>query len=311
MPAFKTYRRRFPATSANLGPGFDTAALAFDMWLTVEAEPAAEMVIAATGRDAALCASQKNNLVIETYCSILEAEGVLPPPIAIRMFNDIPLGMGCGSSAAGLFAAITLAVHFGNLGWSDERILEEGCAREGHPDNASACWLGGVVVAATEGRKVHVARFAPPKQWRALVAIPVEPLATSKARALLPQSYSRADVVANLQSATLLGPAFGLGRADLVRVAMRDKIHQPYRAALCPLLPRLLPLAGTSGILGVALSGAGPSVLLVLESENCEREVRSAVENALAGGEEAELRLLQFTGEGAVSGLIPSFSSSK
>jgi homoserine kinase len=305
MPGFKTYRRRFPATSANLGPGFDTAALAFDMWLTVEAEPSAEMVIAATGRDAALCAASKNNLVIETYCSILEAEGVLPPPIAIRMFNEIPLGMGCGSSAAGLLAAITLAVHFGNLGWSDERILEEACTREGHPDNAAACWLGGVVVAAMEGRKVHVARFSAPKQWRALVAIPVEPLATSKARALLPESYARADVVANLQSAALLGPAFGLGRADLVRVAMRDRVHQPYRAALCPLLPRLLPLAGKSGILGVALSGAGPSILLVLESETVERESRLAVENALSGLKKIELLLLQFADEGGIAGHLP------
>ena len=305
MATFKTFRRRFPATSANLGPGFDSVGIAFDLWLTVEAEPSAEMVVAATGCDADLCAAPTNNLVVDTYCSILKEQGVLPPPIAIRMFNDIPLGMGCGSSAAGLLAAITLAAHFGNLGWTDERILEEACAREGHPDNAAACWLGGVIVAATEGRQVHVARFDPPREWRALIALPAEPLATIKARALLPESYSRADVVANLQSAALLGPAFGLGRADLVSIAMRDRVHQPYRAKLCPLLPLLLPLAGSHGILGVALSGAGPAVLLVLESERFEQDARQAVENALAGQKKIELRLLQFATQGAVDGLVP------
>ncbi len=105
---------------------------------------------------------------------------------------------------------------------------------------------------------MHVARVEPPAEWRAIVVLPAEPLATSKARAVLPASYAREDVVANIQSAALLGLAFAQARGDLLRIAMRDRIHQPYRAAICPLLPPLLPLAGEHGILGVALSGAGP-----------------------------------------------------
>jgi homoserine kinase len=124
------------------------------------------------------------------------------------MKNNIPLGMGCGSSAAGRLAAIALAVHFGQLGWSPEQILEEACSLEGHPDNAAACWLGGFVVAAREGGKVHVARVVPPAEWRAIVVLPAEPLATSKARAVLPDCYPREDVVVNIQSAAMLGLAF-------------------------------------------------------------------------------------------------------
>jgi homoserine kinase len=207
--------------------------------------------------------------------------------------------MGCGSSAAGRLGAIALAVHFGQLGWSSEQILEEASALEGHPDNAAACWLGGFVAAASEGRQVHVARVAPPADWRAIVVLPTEPLATSKARAMLPDCYNRADVVTNIQSAALLGLAFAQSRGDLLRIAMQDRIHQPYRAPICLLLPPLMPLAGKHGILGAALSGAGPSVLVVVDGEESVAEASAAIRTALTGGPEAELKLCRFEPMGA------------
>ena len=189
-------RLRLPATSANLGAGFDAAAVAFDFYLEIEAEAAAEFSIAATGRNSEYVARLENNLILEIYKGLLEPNGRPVTPLGIRMSNEIPLGMGCGSSAAGRLAAIALAVHFGELGWSSERILEEATALEGHPDNVSACWLGGFVAAVCEGRRVHVARVTPPAEWRAIVVLPAEPLATSKARAMLPECYPRTDVVA-------------------------------------------------------------------------------------------------------------------
>jgi homoserine kinase len=290
---------RLPATSANLGPGFDAAAVALDFYLEIDAEPAAEFSIAATGRDHECCSLLEDNLILETYKDLLQSSGRPVIPLAIRMSNEIPLGMGCGSSAAGRLAAINLAVHFGRLEWSSERILEEAVELEGHPDNAAACWLGGFVTAACEGRRVHVARVAPPAEWRTIVVLPTEPLATSEARAALPATYSRADAVANIQSVALLGLAFAQARADLLRMAMRDRIHQPYRAPLCPLLPRLLPLAGEHGILGAALSGAGPSVLVIIGSEESVPRAASAIRQALQGQTEPELKLCRFEPAGA------------
>ncbi|MGO9336644.1 MAG: homoserine kinase [Terracidiphilus sp.] len=281
---------RLPATSANLGAGFDAAAVALDFHLEIEAEPAAEYSILAGGYDTERCARLKDNLILEIYQRLLVSYGRPIIPLSIRMENAIPLGMGCGSSAAGRLTAIVLANHFGQLGWTSEQILEEACALEGHPDNAAACWLGGFVAAASEGRKVHVARVAPPAEWRAIVALPSEPLATSKARAVLPDCYSSADVVANLQSASLLGLAFAQGRGDLLRIAMKDRIHQPYRAPICPLLDRLLPLAGQEGVLGAALSGAGPSVLVIVESENSVARASAAI---LAAVEDLPLPVLR------------------
>jgi homoserine kinase len=295
---------RLPATSANLGSGFDTAAIALDFCLEIEAEPAAEFSIAATGRDRERCGRLDDNLILDLYKGLLTEHCKPVVPLAIRMANGIPLGMGCGSSAAGRLAAIALAAHFGHLGWSSERILEEACALEGHPDNAAACWLGGFVAAACEGRTVHVARVAPPADWRAIVVFPAEPLATCKARAVLPSSYSRTDVVANIQSVAMLGLAFAQARADLLRVAMSDSIHQPYRAPMCPLLPLLLPLAGKHGILGTALSGAGPAMLVIVESEAHLKEASAAILNALKDQPEPELAMSRFQLSGASQFLV-------
>ncbi len=252
-----------------------------------------------TGRDRERCSRLENNLILETYGELLKSNGRAVVPLALRMVNSIPLEMGCGSSAAGRLAAIALAVHFGRLGWNPERILEEACALEGHPDNAAACWLGGFVTTACEGRTVYVARIAPPSDWRVIVVLPAEPLSTTQARAALPVSYSRADTVANIQAVALLGQAFAQGRGELLRVAMKDRIHQPYRALICPLLPPLLPLAGEHGILGVALSGAGPAVLVIAGGEESLAQASEAIRAALKGLQEPELAVCRFSSEGA------------
>ena len=300
-------RLRLPATSANLGAAFDTAAVALDFYLEIEAETAESFSITATGRDVAQCSQLEGNLILETYRALLTRENRPIVPLAIQMKNGIALGMGCGSSAAGRLAAIALAAHFGELGWTGDEILAEACAEEGHPDNAAACWLGGLVVASCEdqGGKniVHAARVEPPAEWRAMIVSPSDPLATSKARAVLPDMYSRADAVANVQAASLLAIAFAQGRGDLLRPALDDRIHQPYRAAICPLLPKLLPLAGSGGILGVALSGAGPSVLLILSQEimsqdETDEAAERVVRTALEGEPEFEIRVAKFATQG-------------
>lgn len=278
-------RLRLPATSANLGPGFDALALALELFLDLSAEPAPEMRIDASGRSADICRALEKNLLLETYRGLLRREGRPVIPLSIALRNDIPLGMGCGSSAAVRLAGVALAAHFGGLGWDTERILTEAARLEGHPDNAAACCLGGFVASAwdSDGDRVRAIAIQPPPEWKALLALPERPLATTVSRAVLPDRYSRADVVGNLQNATLLTAAFATGRGDLLTTAMRDQMHQPYRAKECPLLPLLLPLAGDSGILGVALSGAGPGVLLLAESQAAVRRAEVRVRDRLQG----------------------------
>ena len=289
------FHLRLPATSANLGPGFDAVAVALDVFLEIQAEPAQEFSITASGRDADRCAKLDDNLILESYKQILRCHERAIVPLAIRMVNGIPLGMGCGSSAAARLAAIALAMHFGELQWDSDRVLEEAYKLEGHADNVAACWLGGFVAAVCEGTKVQVARTDPPAGWRAIVALPREPLSTSKARAVLPASFALEDVVANLQSVAVLALAFAQGRGDLLRLAMRDRIHQTHRAAMCPLLPVLLPLVGEHGILGVALSGAGPAVLAIIDREESLGDASRAVQNQLVG----ELLICRFSRLGA------------
>ena len=254
-----------PATSANLGPAFDAAALAFDLNFQITAKPANQYSIRATGRDTAICSQLENNLIVRTYEDILEFRGHAIFPLAIRIQNNMPIGKGCGSSAAARLAGIAFAVHFGQLAWKDAEIIAEASRLEHHPDNAAACWLGGVAVARMEKEEVQAVKITPKGKWPLLLAVPEEKLATEEARRVLPATYSRADAIANIQNSMLLLAAFTQGRRDLLANALQDRIHQPYRAPLCPLLPALQNLAGERGILGVALSGAGPSVLLFLD----------------------------------------------
>jgi homoserine kinase len=257
-------RLKLPATSANLGPGFDAAGLALSMHLTVEAQPAHTFQIHATGRNAELCGALENNLMLDTYREVLARAGRAAQPLHLKLHNEIPLGMGCGSSAAALLAGVALASHFGDLELGDEGIVAEASRIEGHPDNVAACWFGGFTVSAVDGEAVKVATFAGDPAWEMLLAVQASSLATKKARALLPDNYAKDDAVFNVQRASLLTAAFAQGRLELLRTATQDRMHQPYRFEACPLLKVLLPLADEAEIAAVTLSGAGPSVLVFL-----------------------------------------------
>jgi homoserine kinase len=280
-------RLSLPATSANLGPGFDAAGLALSMHLSIEAQVAAGFQIQATGRDAELCGAIENNLILDTYRDVLGRAGAAVLPLHLKLHNEIPLGMGCGSSASALLAGVALADHFGGLRMGDAGIVAEASRIEGHPDNVAACWYGGFTVSAVEDDAVQVATFAGDPAWEMLLAVQPTGLATKKARALLPESYAKADAIFNLQRASLLVAAFAQGRLDLLATAMQDRMHQPYRAEACPLLKKLLPLAEEREIAGVALSGAGPSVLVFLGAETTVLEAEMRIQQLV--GPEVEL----------------------
>jgi len=286
-----------PATSANLGPAFDAAALAMDLFITIDARPAGGFSIRATGRDQEICQAQDNHLILTTYRETLQGQGAQVVPLALHIKNDIPIGKGCGSSAAARLAGIALANHFGRMRWTDSQIIGEASRREHHPDNASACWMGGLTVARMSGEaEAQVVSVRPKGNWPLLLAVPDQPLSTEEARRVLPAQYSRADTVANIQNSMLLLAAFIQGRHELLASALNDRIHQPYRAALCPLLPCLQKMTGTPGILGAALSGAGPSVIVFLDPHSPGQKAKKIIAAHLASrGLRAELLLASIT----------------
>jgi len=295
MPAksksVKSLRLALPATSANLGPAFDAAALAMDFRIKIEARAAKEFAIEASGRDQEICGKVENHLILNTYREVLTFAGRDVVPLSLRIANEIPIGKGCGSSAAARLAGIALAVHFGKLRWTDAQIVGEASRREHHPDNASACWMGGLTVARMSGEaEAQVVYVRPKGKWPLLLAVPEQSLSTEEARRVLPAHYSRADAVINIQNSMLMLAAFLQGRPDLLADSLDDRIHQPYRAALCPLLPALQKLKGSDGILGAALSGAGPSVLIFLDPRASVGKTCKLVEKHLVtAGLRAEL----------------------
>lgn len=297
----KGLRLALPATSANLGPAFDAAALAMDFYIKINATQAEEFSIAAEGRDSEICGEVQDHLILNTYREVLEAEGRKVVPLSLRVENDIPIGKGCGSSAAARLAGIALANHFGRLRWTDAQIIGEASRREHHPDNASACWMGGLTVARMSGEaEAQVVSVHPKGKWPLLLAVPEESLSTEAARGALPVQYSRADAVTNIQNSMLLLAAFTQGRPELLSAALEDRIHQPYRSSLCPLLPCLQQLRGENGVLGAVLSGAGPSVLVFLDPRTSQTKARKNIAAHLnKNGHNPELISTAITSRGA------------
>ena len=295
-----------PATSANLGPAFDAAALALDLALYVRAVTAKKFSIVASGIDSDICGRMEGHLILQTYQEVLSAESKPGLPLKLTIRNEFPIGKGLGSSAAARLAGIAMAIHFGRLRWTSSRIIAEASIREHHPDNVAACWMGGVTVARMCGEtEAQVARFVPKGKWPLLLAIPDQDLPTEKARSVLPREYSRADTVANIQNSMLLLAALFQGDRKLLACSLEDRIHQPYRAELCPLLPALQDLPREEGVLGTALSGAGPSVLMFLDPKARLEKTKAKVEGRLKDrGLKAELVVTAIARRGAEASFL-------
>src|SRR6202049_480350 len=256
---------RVPASSANLGPGFDALGLALGVYLTCRFERAERISIRASGRDAARISTGEENLIWQTAIAVAKDVGETLPPIALDIENDIPIGKGLGSSAAALTAGVVIADHLLGLHWKPHRILDEAARIEGHPDNVSACVLGSIVASAIDaGGVARGVRLELPASYGVAGVVPDYELPTSQARAVLPDVYSRQDAIFNVQRSALLIAALATGTTTAFPTAFEDRLHQPYRYALVPGLEEIVKLRAP-GLLGCALSGAGPSILVVYE----------------------------------------------
>jgi len=261
---------RVPASSANLGPGFDALGLALEIYLTCRFAPADRLSITVRGRDADCISTSEDNLIWQTALNVARDVGGLLPPIALEIDNDIPLGKGLGSSAAALTAGVVIADHLLGLHWKPHRILDEAAQIEGHPDNVSACVLGSIVASALDsGGVARAVRLELPPAYDLAVVVPDFVLPTSEARAVLPNSYSKQDAIFNVQRSALLIAALATGTTSAFPAALEDRLHQPYRYRLVPGLEEMVKLRAP-GLLGCALSGAGSSVLVFYEKGHAE-----------------------------------------
>jgi homoserine kinase len=259
------FHLRVPASSANLGPGFDALGLALGVYLTCRFRRSETLAISAAGRDAAGIPTSPNNLIWQTALTVARNHGMAMPPIELEIHNEIPLGKGMGSSAAALTAGVVIADELLELGWKPLRILDEAARLEGHPDNVAPCTLGSIVASAIDsGGVTRAVRLPLPKSFDLAIVVPDFDLPTEKARAALPSGYSREDAVFNVQRAALLIAALATGTTNVFPAAIEDRFHQPYREALVPGLHEILRLRAP-GLLGCALSGAGPSILVFFE----------------------------------------------
>jgi homoserine kinase len=263
---FQPMTVRVPASSANLGPGFDTLGIALSLYLECRVRPAERLTIRVSGRDVGTIPTDENNLIWRTAVEVAESEGREMPAVELNVSTEIPLGKGLGSSASALVAGVAIASGALELGWDDHRILDVAARMEGHPDNVAAAVLGSFTTAAIGSDGVTRAiRLEVPDAFSVAVVCPDFELATKGMRGVLPQSYSKEDAVFNLQRATLLVAAFATGARYAFPEALADRLHQPYRMGQVPGMEEILNLR-MPGLLGCALSGAGPSILVLYET---------------------------------------------
>jgi homoserine kinase len=253
---------RVPATSANLGPGFDALGLALTLHDVVEARVIPSgLAIEVSGAGVETAAAEEGHLVIQGMRAAFDAAGGQPPGIGLRCVNAIPHGYGLGSSAAaimaGLLAARAMAAKEADL--TDTDVLRLATRLEGHPDNVAACLAGGLTIAWTSDAGPQAARLAPVTGLTPVLCVPETPLATEQARGLLPPKVPHADAAANAARAALLIAGLTSDPA-LLMAGTEDFLHQPYRAPAMPATARLISRLRAAGIPAV-VSGAGPAVL--------------------------------------------------
>jgi homoserine kinase len=280
---------RVPASSANLGPGYDSMAAAVSLFLELEVEEAGAYSFEPGGLEVP---TGRENLVVRAFESLRPADG-----IAFRLRSEIPLARGLGSSAAAIVAGLYAADHLFELALSKDEMLARATELEGHPDNVAAAIHGGFVVCGEgEDGAPLAARFDSPEGLEGIAVIPPEEVSTERAREAIPAELPLADAVANVSAAALLVLGLRSADLDLVSRGLHDRIHQPRRRELYPRSMEIVDGAAELGALGATISGAGPTVLVWTTWQDAGN-VAAALDERCAGW--AEVRRLPFSPLGA------------
>jgi homoserine kinase len=288
---------RVPATSANLGPGFDSLGLALDLWNETVITLAIEYSVQINGEGREKLSPGENNLIIRSAQRLAEVVGKRLPPFHLDCVNRIPLSSGLGSSAAAKLTGLLGANSLLGKPLSKAEILNLATEMEGHPDNVAPALLGGLVVSMMDKRNVLAQKLsiAP---IHITVVFPEVHISTQQARAALPDHVTMKDAVHNISRAVLVTEAFRNGDLDLLGKAMTDTLHQPYRLQLIPAAQEAMDAAREAGAAAVALSGAGPS--LIAFSSNADEGIGEAMKEAFqSAGCSARAFVLKICQEGA------------
>jgi homoserine kinase len=293
---------RIPATSANLGPGFDALGLALALYNEVTAGESASVTVNVQGEGAGRLPTNQHNVVVRGMQMAYEAAGRPFKGCVLTCVNRVPAARGLGSSAAAWVGGLVAGNALMGEPLSRAALLSLAARAEGHPDNVAAALLGGLTVSCSrpDGQVTAVALPVPPSlRW--VVLVPSVTSATAEARAVLPELVPRSDAVFNVQRVALLLAGLQTGRTDVFDAALDDRLHQPYRLRLFPWMPAVVDAARRAGALGCVLSGAGPSLLAAVGGDEAEPVAR-AMETALrAAGIEGHARAFAVDTEGAVS----------
>ncbi len=290
-----------PATSANLGPGFDCLGLALDLYdiLTLETAPRdghAQVIVHGEGRDRLPC--NERNLALRAAQRVLRAAGAELHVARLTMKNAIPIGGGLGSSAAAIIGGVVAANHAAGSPFDAYDLLRFALEIENHGDNLAPALHGGVVVVALDNGRPIIAPLPPPPGLRAVVLTPDLSISTHQSRATLPRAVPHGDAAFNTARSALLVAALSTGDYKLLGTAMEDRLHQPQRGTAFPLLPAAIAAAREAGAYGAALSGSGPSVLALCgESTDVVKEAMRAV--TAAAGFRCTVRELAIVAHGA------------
>ncbi len=299
-----TMRVFAPATTANLGPGYDCLGLALDLWNELEVVTGDEAasgsgpVVEVEGEGAGELAQDGENLVARSMDFLFREAGREMPPLRVRCRNEIPLSRGLGSSAAAIAGGLVAANSLCGGMFGDDELLEMAATIEGHPDNVVAALRGGLQLVVTDEERLYAAPVPVAAEVSAVLFIPDFRIATADARAVLPAQVSLEDAVFNAGRAALLIAGMATDRPEYFKLATQDRLHQPYRQSLFPAMKVIFRAALDCGALGVFLSGSGSTVLALAAG----REMTVAYEMAEAArqaGVQGQVRVVGISSGGA------------
>lgn len=265
-------RVKVPASTANLGPGFDTLGMALNVYLGIEMNIAEKTTITLQGDQMEGVPANKSNLIYQVAQQVFAEAGVHYPELEITVYSEIPLTRGLGSSASAIVGGMAAANALIGNPLTDDTLFQMASALEKHPDNVGASLFGGLVIAFWDGERAEYIQANMDPRLEVLVIIPEFELATEKARNALPKQVSLQDAVFNVSHSSLLVAALLTGKLDMIRHAMKDVLHQPYRASMIPGMTTILEQAVQYGALGIALSGAGPTLLALVDKNSEQKE---------------------------------------